>query len=174
MKQVMLFLTMMAMSATAFAWNHKQAPVDPDCAKMADVARGFAQLKAGGVATTPDALAAFIVQPKVQSYPIRSVVQYVFEQDGKTPAQIYQDLYGRCVLMGYKDLYGYFQDREAVDILKAQLAASQKQVQDLQTTLQSNRQVFSDELKTLEHLLARHGVHRIMLPESVIKASQQQ
>src|SRR5271167_2557189 len=97
----------------------KDAPVDPDCNKMATNAKSFATLKVTGIATTPAQFASFIVSPTVQSYPIRSILTYVFESTDKTPEQIYVALYGRCVQMGYKDLLQYFTEREAYLDLKA-------------------------------------------------------
>jgi len=97
----------------------KDAPIDADCAKMAANAKSFATLKATGVATTPAQFTSFIVSPTVQTYPIRSILNYVFESDDKNPDQIYSALYGRCMQMGYKDLLEYFTEREAYTDLKA-------------------------------------------------------
>lgn len=119
MKRMLLSLVMVVLAMPAFA--ARKEPLDPDCHKMASNAKGFAELRATGLATTPEQLAAFIVQPTVQSYPIKSIVDYVFSSEGKSPDEIYQSLYGRCKLMGYTNLYTYFQDREAAEILKAQL-----------------------------------------------------
>lgn len=130
MKKLAVGLMLTLLSASAFA--AKKAPVDADCHKMASNARGFAELKATGLATTEEQLSAFVVSPTVQSYPIKSIVRYVMAIDGKTPEQVYQDLYGRCTLMGYQELYSYFQDREEADILREKLAAANATISALE------------------------------------------
>jgi|SRR5271167_860990 len=112
-----LIITALLISASIV--HAKDIPVDADCSKMATNAKSFAQLKQTGVATTPAQFASFIVSPTVQTYPIRSILNYVFESTDKTPEQIYTALYGRCVQMGYKDLLQYFTEREAYLDLKA-------------------------------------------------------
>ncbi len=136
----MIALLMMLVASASFA---KEAPVDVDCNKMATNAKSFAQLKQTGIATTPAQFAAFIVSPTVQSYPIRSILNYVFDSSDKTPEQIYSTLYGRCVQMGYKDLLGYFTEREEfldlktqVDELNRKLAASEQARGTLLVTVQ--------------------------------------
>lgn len=97
-------------------------PIDADCAKMATNARGFAELKQGGIATSPADLMKFVVTPNVASYPIRSVLQFVMNAPDPSPEQVYNSLYLKCTMMGYKDLFAYFQEREESDGLKIQIA----------------------------------------------------
>lgn len=135
MKRFILSLILTGLSVSAFA---KDQPVDIDCQKMANNAKAFAQLKATGIAKTPEQFASFVVSPVVQTYPIQAILQYVFAQKDQTPEQVYAALYGRCTVMGYQDLFSYFTDREAtakvqnqLDIANATVAALQVENQKL-------------------------------------------
>jgi len=119
-----LIMTGLMLLASA-AYSKEQLPLDVDCNKMATNAKSFAQLKSTGVATTIDQFSSFVVSPTVQTYPIRSILNYVFESSDKSPDQIYTALYGRCVQMGYKDLLEYFTEREAYTDIQAKLAEAQ-------------------------------------------------
>lgn len=127
-----LTLIILGLLIAVNAAHAKDAPVDIDCQKMASNAKSFATLRATGLATTPEQFASFVVTPVVQSYPIKAILQYVFDSTDKNPDQVYQALYGRCTIMGYKDLYSYFQDREATAKVQAQLEAAQAQLSSLQ------------------------------------------
>lgn len=145
MKKLAVGLMLVLLSASAFAG--KKDPIDADCHKMASNARGFAELKATGLATNEQQLASFVVSPTVQSYPIRSIVRYVMAIEGKNPEQVYQDLYGRCTLMGYNELYSYFQDREAADVLREQLDAAKATIEQLE----------NDKIKLSKEILELHS-----------------
>lgn len=130
MKHALIFAALVLVSSTAFA-DTKQ-PVDADCQRMASNAKAFSTLKATGVASTPEQFQSFVVTPVVQSYPIRAIVQYVFAAKDQTPDQVYQALYGRCVLMGYQELFSYFQDREATAKVQVLLDKANADIASLQ------------------------------------------
>lgn len=151
MKQF-IFLLLCLFTVNAFAHKEK---IDPDCDKMATNAKGFAQLKLTGLATTPEQLGAFVVSPTVQSYPIKSIVNYVFSQEGKTPQQIYDSLYGRCVLMGYSELFQYFTDKEDFESTKTALLKANNEISKLKNENQSLLKENADM-----HLELLHYTHR--------------
>lgn len=135
MKGFMIALLVLTSSA-AFAKDVK--PIDVDCNKMATNARGFAELKQGGIATTPDQLTKFVVAPSVASYPIKSVLEYVLNAPDPAPELVYNSLYNKCTMMGYKELFTYFTEREEVAGYKIQIsdqlatiASLQKEVNNL-------------------------------------------
>src|SRR5271154_186928 len=152
--KLLVITTMLMMASLASA---KDAPVDPDCNKMATNAKSFATLKVTGIATTPAQFASFIVSPTVQSYPIRSILTYVFESSDKNPDQIYTALYGRCVQMGYKDLLQYFTEREAFIDLKAKN-------EELTTKLASaehDKAILASQVSQLKDIMSTTGTkHR--------------
>lgn len=112
-----LLLALLFFTCSVFA----KEQVDIDCQKMALNAKSFSQLKITGVAKTKEQFEAFIVSPTVQTYPIRSILNFVFVSPEKTPEEIYSALYGKCTMMGYNNLFEYFTEREQFDALKGQL-----------------------------------------------------
>jgi hypothetical protein len=133
---------MVLVSGTAFAADKK--PIDLDCQKMATNARGFAELKQGGIATTPDQLAKFVVTPTVATYPIRSVLQFVLNAPDPSPEQVYTSLYNKCTLMGYKELFAYFTEREEADGLRIQVAEQNQMINQLRTQVAGLTQQVTD------------------------------
>ena len=117
-----LYIAALLLFVSGIVFAKDVKPVDTECNKMATNAKGFAELKQGGIATTPDQLIKFVVAPTVASYPIRSVLEYVLNAPDPAPQVVYDSLYTRCTLMGYKELLTYFQEREEVDGLKIQIA----------------------------------------------------
>lgn len=134
----LIITVMVLVSGVALAGN--KPPLDADCNRMATNAKGFAELKQGGIATTPDQLSKFVVAPTVASYPIRSVLQYVLAAPDSSPDQVYASLYNKCTLMGYKELFTYFTEREEVDGLRLQIDQQNQTITTLRqqvTTLQT-------------------------------------
>jgi len=142
-----LAIMMLLISSAAVA---KDPAIDVDCNKMATNAKSFAQLKATGVANTPEQFSSFIVSPTVQTYPIRSILSYVFESSDKSPEQIYAALYGRCVQMGYKDLLQYFTEREAYLDMKV---TNDELVKKLATS-EHDRGVLLQQISQLKQIIA--------------------
>lgn len=130
----LIISAMILVSGVALAGNK---PLDVDCNKMATNAKGFAELKQGGIATTPDQLSKFVVTPTVASYPIRSVLQYVLDASDSSPDQVYTSLYNKCTMMGYKELFTYFTEREQVDGLKLQIDEQNQTITQLRQQVSS-------------------------------------
>ena len=141
MKSIIIAL-MVLVSGVAFASDKK--PIDPDCQKMATNARGFAELKQGGIATSPADLMKFVVTPAVASYPIRSVLEYVLNAPDPAPEQVYNSLYNKCTMMGYKELFTYFQEREQVDGFKLQIAEQNATIVQLRAQVSGLTQQVTD------------------------------
>lgn len=133
---------LMLMSGIAFAKDAKL--IDADCNKMATNAKGFAELKQGGIASTAEELTKFVVTPSVASYPIRSVLEYVLNASDPAPDQIYASLYTKCTMMGYKELFTYFQEREQVAGYKVQIAEQNMTIAQLRAQVSGLTQQVSD------------------------------
>jgi hypothetical protein len=163
MMKTLIVISMMLIASVAYS-KDAPAPVDADCNKMAMNAKSFAQLKLTGVATTPEQFASFIVSPTVQTYPIRSILGYVFESNDKSPDQIYAALYGRCTQMGYKDLLEYFTEREAYIDLKA------KNVELLAKLVSSehDKVILASQINQLKELMLTTAVKRHTNPNYVV------
>lgn len=116
----MIVMALVIMSTPLMAHDHQ--PINVDCQKMAENARGFAELKQGGIATTPTQLEKFVVNPTVESYPVQSLLDYVMNAPNQDPTVIYNNLYNKCTIMGYKELFTYFSEREDVSRLDVALA----------------------------------------------------
>lgn len=148
-----LMATVILATTSAFAKDPKPGTqLDVDCQKMAQNAKGFAQLKQTGLVQTQQQLSAFVVEPTVQSYPIKSIINFVFTLQDKTPEEVYQSLYDRCTLMGYKELFTYFTEREEVAKLKAQLIVATDRINQLET---DNRKLVAQINENLD----KHTAH---------------
>jgi hypothetical protein len=134
--------------APAFAAGPKAKPTDVEianCKKMADYGKGIASLKETGV--TIDQFASYITEPKVQTFPIRTVSKYVYELNS-TPDQVYQQLFDNCIITGYSKQLAYFQrEQEIADLQKqnqeliVENAALQARVLELSTAVAPKKAV---------------------------------
>lgn len=160
----LLIVAALVMSTGTFAAGKEV--VNPDCQKMAQNAKGFATLRQTGLATTPEQFASFVVTPVVQSYPIKAILQYVFDQKDQTPDQVYASLYGRCTLMGYSELYSYFQDRESTEKVQAELNIVKAQLEEALVENRKLTESYSSMRAQLVSVQSR-GVRNISIPPAV-------
>lgn len=149
----LLLVAMVLFSGVTFA--HQEQPINPDCQKMAENARGFAELKQGGIATTETQLQQFVITPTVETYPVKSLLEYVMDLSDQNPDHVYTNLYQKCTLMGYKDLLAYFDEREDVERLNVALAqrdATINQLRDAVAQLQQENTALKFPVKKVRYV----------------------
>lgn len=159
----LIVIAALVMSTSAFA---AKEPINVDCQKMAQNAKGFATLKATGLASTPEQFASFVVTPVVQSYPIKALLEWTFEQKDQTPDQVFASLYGRCMLMGYNELFTYFQEREATEKVQAELNIVKAQLEEARIENHKLADGFNSLRNQLVQVQSR-GVRNVQIPPPV-------
>ena len=90
---------------------HAGSPLDVQCDKVGNFARGIAVVRATGV--TEGDIESYISQPMVQPYPLTWIRHQIYA-NGLLPDQAYIKFYSTCVLVGATNILQYAKDQDTL------------------------------------------------------------